>query len=114
MAQTCPSWMSSPLAYYHRARNALPESVRPRVKASAPLIHLGNMSIITVFNQNVPLVLSIPYNSVDVDDSGMLTEAAKKSRLAIPHETGHAILIQVPELAQELRQLVTTNEGEAD
>ena len=100
--------------YYHRARNALPESVRPRVKASAPLIHLGNMSIITVFNQNVPLVLSIPYNSVDVDDSGMLTEAAEKSRLAIPHETGHAILIQVPELAQELRQLLSNERRGTD
>ena len=84
------------------------------MKASAPLIHLGNMSIITVFNQNVPLVLSIPYNSVDVDDSGMLTEAAEKSRLAIPHETGHAILIQVPELAQELRQLLSNERRGTD
>lgn len=97
--------------YYHRARNALPETARPRVKASAPLIHLGNMSIITVFNQNVPLVLSIPYNSIDADDSGKLTQAAEKTRLAVPHEIGHAILIQVPELAQELRQLLISDEG---
>ncbi len=90
--------------YYHRVRNALPEAVRQNVKASAPLVHLGDMGMITVFNQNVPLVLSVPYNAIDGD------EGAKKSQLAIPHEIGHAVLLQLPEVLEEIRERLTSDE----
>ena len=60
--------------------------------------------MITVFNQNVPLVLSVPYNAIDGD------EGAKKSQLAIPHEIGHAVLLQLPEVLEEIRERLTSDE----
>ena len=60
--------------------------------------------MITVFNQNVPLVLSVPYNAIDGD------EGAKKSQLAIPHEIGHAVLLQLPGVLEEIRDRLTSSE----
>jgi hypothetical protein len=90
--------------YYHRLRDALPGDIRQNVYQGAPIVHLGQIGMLTVFNQNVPLVLSIPYNAIDGNKN------AQKSQYAIPHEAGHAILIQVPEILEELRERLSFNE----
>ncbi|RIK44514.1 MAG: hypothetical protein DCC55_02290 [Chloroflexi bacterium] len=93
--------------YYHRLRMALPETLRERedrpIAPFAPIVYLGNLAGLTVYNQRAPLVLSIPFGAVDLPEA----EGGSNShhiRQAIPHEVAHAILVQVPEIRSELQE----------
>lgn len=81
---------------YHRLRTVLPQQLKGKVSTCAPIIHLGDISMLTIYNQQ-PLVLSTPINAIDRDDPN-----AERSRASISHEIAHAILIQVPEILDEL------------
>jgi hypothetical protein len=112
--------------YYHRVRDVLPERLKSGdgrheylttntpttldginktggIAPFAPIVYLGSLAALTVFNRQVPLVLTLPMNAID-----QKADPEKLSRLAIPHEIGHAILVQVPELREELQAKLLT------
>lgn len=74
----------------------------------APLVHLGNLAELTVFNRRMPLMISIPFGALP----GM-TES-DKIRMSIPHEVGHAVFAQIPELIDEIKQKVKQQFDEAN
>jgi hypothetical protein len=83
------------IRYFHVLRDILPDTLKEKVDPCAPAVYLGDISMLTIYNQK-PLVLSMPFNAIDNDSN------AKKSEAAISHEIAHAILLQVPEILDEL------------
>ncbi|MBD2093575.1 hypothetical protein H6F90_00200 [Trichocoleus sp. FACHB-591] len=83
------------IQYYYRLRQALPSDLQAQIVPCAPIVHLGDMSMLTIYNRQ-PLVLSVPLNAIDDNPN------AQKSQAAIPHEIGHAIFLQIPKLLEEL------------
>jgi hypothetical protein len=67
------------------------------ISTFAPLVHLGNVGELTVFNHRVPLMISIPLNALP---GSAKTEDAQMS---IPHEVTHAIFVQFPQLIEEIK-----------
>jgi hypothetical protein len=63
-----------------------------------PLVYLGNIAQLTVFNRRVPLMLSIPFGALPG------APASENTGMAIPHEVSHAVFAQVPELIEEIKR----------
>lgn len=92
--------------YYFRVRHSLMnvagETLANQMLPFAPRVCLGRLAEITVFNRNVPLILSVPIGAVFDDENN--PDLKNPSRLAIAHEIGHAFLLQFPELIDEVKQ----------
>jgi len=81
--------------YYHRLRSVLPsQELRQEMVSFAPLVHCGRLAELTIFNAKSPIVISVPFGAMY--DS--------RSQLAIAHEVGHAFLVQVPQIKDEIKQ----------
>jgi hypothetical protein len=63
----------------------------------APLVYLGNIAQLSVFNRRVPLMLSVPFGALPD------APASKDTGMAIPHEVSHTVFAQVPELIEEIK-----------
>lgn len=86
----------------------------------APLVYLGSVAQLAVFNQRIPLMLSIPLGALELPQNPEQIKNSEEEvaqiRMAIPHEVAHAIFAQVPELINEIKEKLKTelNEGRFD
>jgi hypothetical protein len=79
--------------HYQTLRKALPSKVRARVSESSPLVYLGRIAEMSIFNQNAPILISIPF-AAGYSDEG---------HFASHHEVSHAVFEQIPALFCELK-----------
>jgi hypothetical protein len=105
--------------YYHRVRAALPQPLQDELDevgaTFAPIIYLGHLASLAIYNQRVPLVIAVPFHAIDEPSSLSNSSSVNRfaynadlnlsnlSRLSIPHEIGHAILVQAPSILAELQ-----------
>jgi len=82
---------------YYRLRGALPKKVQEHLTPSPPLVYLGRLAELTLFNPQAPAVLSVPFGAAYQDE---------QSNLAIQHELGHAAFDQLPGFLPELKRIV--------
>ncbi|NWG75375.1 MAG: hypothetical protein HXY24_12320 [Rubrivivax sp.] len=86
---------------YTRLCQALPENIRQHLSVSPPLIYLGRLAGLTLFSEQAPAVLSMPF--------GVLTD--ERVGQAIFHEIGHAVFDPLVGFQAELQQLVRPGLG---
>lgn len=82
------------------------EEVVKQMLPFAPRICLGRLAEITIFNRNVPLILSVPLGAIF--DEKNTSHLKNPNRLAIAHEIGHAFLLQFPELIEQVKEQLQT------
>lgn len=97
-------------AYYFRLRHALDpilaassQKLNSRYRDNplvdfAPIVYLGELAELSVFNRRTPLMVSVPFGALPG------TPDSEKARMAIAHEVAHAVFEQVPELINELKR----------
>ena len=75
---------------------------KDRIASFAPLVYLGNITQLTIFNRRVPLMISIPFGALSHPEYPDTNQISKATRMALPHEIAHSIFAQIPELIEEL------------
>ena len=81
--------------YYHRIYQALPPSLQDKLTSNTPLVYLGHTAELTLFNNEnlkAPALISVPVGAI----------YDPYSRLAIAHETGHAVFSRIPEFIPQV------------
>jgi len=85
---------------YERLRQALEDvSGLKNISNSPPLVYLGPIARLFVFDEKGPCVISTPFGVVNQQNA----LAQTLSTQTIPHEVAHAIFEEIPDLLDELK-----------
>ena len=69
------------------------------LSTSSPLVYLGPIARLFIFDEEAPCLISAPFGAVNISDS----DGQKLGRQTIPHEVSHAIFEQISGLTERIK-----------